>query len=316
MNMKMPNPFAIALAGSLVLFITPVATSQARSGKVLVAHRGASAYAPEHTGPAYRLAIDQGADYIEQDLAVTRDGALVSIHDATLERTTNVAELFPDRYTLDAKKQKRWYVADFTLAEIKRLDAGAWFDRKFAGERILTWDEAVDVIDRRAGLYPEMKTPELYRDRGINIVAVFAEAIRKRNLDITTPIRGRAPVVLQSFDEQAVRDASRLLPNMPRTMLIGSDAMAEKWLASPDRVKELATFATDIGPAKGLVAKNPAFVGWAHAAGLTVTPYTFRSADTGEFPDVTAEMAHFLFTFNVDAVFTDNPDRFPRGQVR
>jgi glycerophosphoryl diester phosphodiesterase len=157
-----------------------------------------------------------------------------------------------------------------------------------------------------------MKTPDLYRDRGINIVAVFAEAIRKRGLDITTPIRGRAPVVLQSFDEQAVRDAARLLPTMPRTMLIGSEAMAEKWLSSAERVKELATFATDIGLAKGLVAKNPEIVRWAHAAGLTVTPYTFRSADTGEFKDVATEMSHFLYTFGVDAVFTDNPDRFPR----
>ena len=146
--MKLLFPFGAALAGSLMLtvYAVPVVTSQARSGKVLVAHRGASAYAPEHTAPAYRLAIEQGADYVEQDLAVTRDGVLVSIHDATLERTTNVEELFPDRFTLDAKKQKRWVVADFTLAEIKRLDAGSWFDGTFAGEKILTWDESVDVV--------------------------------------------------------------------------------------------------------------------------------------------------------------------------
>jgi glycerophosphoryl diester phosphodiesterase len=287
-------------------------TFQAGAAKVLVAHRGASAYAPEHTAPAYRLAIEQGADYVEQDLAVTKDGVLVSIHDATLERTTNVEEVFPDRYVLDAKKQKRWFAADFTLAEIKRLDAGVWFDAKFAGERILTWDEAVDVVGGRAGLYPEMKTPDLYRERGVNIVEVFAEAVRRRGLDIETPIRGRAPIVLQSFDEQAVRDAARLLPKMPRTMLIGSEAMAQKWMSSADRVKELAGFATDIGPAKVLVEKYPEIVRWAHAAGLTVTPYTFRSADTGGFKDVTAEMDHFLYSFGVDAVFTDNPDKFPR----
>jgi glycerophosphoryl diester phosphodiesterase len=308
----MRQVFLSAMLVSAALAVSPAVVDTQWAAKVNVAHRGASAYAPEHTAPAYRLAIEQGADYVEQDLAVTKDGVLVSIHDATLERTTNVEELFPDRYTLDAKQQKRWIVADFTLAEIKRLDAGSWFDAKFAGQRILTWDEAVDVIDRHAGLYPEMKTPDLYRDRGINIVAVFAEAIRKRGLDITTPIRGRAPVVLQSFDEQAVRDAARLLPTMPRTMLIGSEAMAEKWLSSAERVKELATFATDIGLAKGLVAKNPEIVRWAHAAGLTVTPYTFRSADTGEFKDVATEMSHFLYTFGVDAVFTDNPDRFPR----
>src|SRR5687767_1614022 len=84
----------------------------------LVAHRGASAYAPEHTLAAYRLAIQQGADYVEQDLAVTKDGVLICLHDDTLDRTTNVEEVFPDR--------KPWLAVDFTLAEIKRLDAGRW----------------------------------------------------------------------------------------------------------------------------------------------------------------------------------------------
>lgn len=280
-------------------------------GKVNVAHRGASAYAPEHTAAAYRLAIDQGADYVEQDLAVTRDGALVSIHDATLERTTDVEQVFPDRFTLDATGQKRWLVADFSLAEIKRLDAGSWFDPKYAGERVLTWDEAVDVVAGRAGLYPELKTPDLYRSRGVDITDVFADAIRRRTLDVTTPIRRRAPLVIQTFDEQALRDAARHFPGVPRTMLIGSEALAERWLSSAGRVKDLAVFATGIGPAKQIIAKTPAIVGWAHAAGLTVTPYTFRSADTGDYADVSAEMRHFLFDLGVDALFTDNPDRFP-----
>jgi len=292
--------------------VSPTVLSQGGTGKVLVAHRGASAYAPEHTAPAYHLAIEQGADYVEQDLAVTKDGVLVSIHDATLERTTNVEEVFPDRYTTDAKGQKRWFVADFTLAEIKRLDAGSWFDPKFAGERILTWDESIDVVGGRAGLYPELKTPELYRARGVDIAKVFADAIARRGFDTTRPVRGRAPLVLQSFDVQAVRDLARLLPDVPRTMLIGSEGMAKEWLSSPAQLKALATFATDLGPAKTIVERHPEVVRWAHDAGLTVTPYTFRSADTGTFADVTAEMRHFLYTLGVDAVFTDNPDRFPR----
>jgi glycerophosphoryl diester phosphodiesterase len=303
-------PSSLIVAASVGAFAAAV-FGQA-SVKINIAHRGASAYAPEHTAPAYRLAIEQGADYVEQDLAVTRDGALVSIHDPTLERTTDVEVLFPDRYTIDAKGEKRWLVADFTLAEVKRLDAGSWFDAKFAGERILTWNEAVDVVAGRAGLYPEMKTPELYRERGIDIVAVFGDAIRRRGLDVDTPIRGRAPVVIQSFDEQAVRDAARRLPNVPRTFVIGSEAMAEQWLSSAGRLRTLATFATGIGPAKALVVQRPELVRWAHEAGLTVTPYTFRSADTGTFTDVTAEMDHFLYTLGVDALFTDHPDRFPR----
>src|SRR5262249_45985347 len=108
----------------------------AQSGKkILIAHRGASGYAPEHTVEAYRLAIEQGADFVEQDLQVTKDGALVCLHDLTLERTTNARELFPDRARADVSEDqlpgsqpaKHWYVSDFTLSEIKQLDAGSWF---------------------------------------------------------------------------------------------------------------------------------------------------------------------------------------------
>lgn len=291
---------------------SPVSGVSAAGAKVNVAHRGASAYAPEHTAAAYRLAIEQGADYVEQDLAVTKDGVLICLHDASLERTTNVEELFPDRFALDASGRKRWLAADFTLEEVKRLDAGSWFGDAFAGERVLTWDEAVDLVWGRAGMYPELKTPELYRGRNIDTVAIFAEAIRRRGLDVDRPVRGRAPLVLQSFDEQTVRELARTLPRVPRTMLIGSEAGVERWLSSPERLAELAAFATDVGPAKQIVAANPALVRWAHAAGLTVTPYTFRSADTGTFADVAAEMHHFLVDLGVDALFTDNPDRFPR----
>src|SRR5262245_573647 len=105
--------------------------------KQSIAHRGASGYAPEHTMAAYKLAIDQGVDYVEQDLGVTKDGILVCLHDDTLERTTNVEDVFPERATSDARSnRKRWLINDFTLAELKRLDAGSWFDPKFAGERI------------------------------------------------------------------------------------------------------------------------------------------------------------------------------------
>ena len=103
------------------------ADSAQYSKKTNVAHRGASAYAPEHTLAAYQLAIEMGADYVEQDLAVTRDGVLICLHDASLERTTNVEELFPNRVstqTIEGKTRKAWLANDFTLAEIKTLDAG------------------------------------------------------------------------------------------------------------------------------------------------------------------------------------------------
>ena len=99
-----------------------LATRTAGDRKQAIAHRGASSYAPEHTLAAYRLALEQKADYVEQDLAVTRDGVLICLHDDTLERTSNVAAVFPDRST-----NRRWVANDFTLAEIRRLDMGAWF---------------------------------------------------------------------------------------------------------------------------------------------------------------------------------------------
>ena len=161
--------------------------------KILIAHRGASAYAPEHSADAYRLAIAQGADFVEQDLAVTKDGVLVSIHDLTLERTTDVEEVFPTRFVEEKtgdKMVRRWYVHDFTLAEIKQLDAGSWMDQKFAGTRILTFQEAIDLVRGKAGLYPELKDPEFYRQRGVNPVKLFADIVRKNRLeaDPKTPL--------------------------------------------------------------------------------------------------------------------------------
>lgn len=279
--------------------------------KVSIAHRGASAYAPEHTLTAYRLAIEQGADYVEQDLAITRDGILICLHDDSLERTTNVEALYPDRGTIDpATGRRRWLAADFTLAEIGRLDAGRWFDPRFAGERIPTWDEAVAAVGTGAGLYPELKTPALYRGRNINMASVFAHSFRRLSLEKRPP----ESLILQSFDAETLRELARTLPSVPRTFLIESRD-GDRWL-SPQGLADIARFATGIGPAKALVHNRPDIVTAAHAAGLTVTPYTFTTrAPASAFPDVRDEMAHYLFTLDVDALFTDNPDRFPRNEL-
>ena len=133
----------------VLLLAMALAPEAQTSTKTNVAHRGASAYAPEHTLAAYRLALEQGADFVEQDLAVTRDGVLICLHDPSLERTTNVEDLFPSRFTeieYEGKKRRVWLANDFTLEEIKRLDAGSWFDPKFAAERVPTFDEAVALI--------------------------------------------------------------------------------------------------------------------------------------------------------------------------
>ena len=277
--------------------------------KILIAHRGSSAYAPEHSAAAYTLAITQGADFVEQDLAVTKDGVLVSIHDLTLERTTDVEEVFPDRFVEEKagdKVLRRWYVHDLTLAEIKRLDAGSFFDKKFAGTRILTFQEAIDLVKGKAGLYPELKDPEFYRQRGVNPVKLFADVVKKNGLeaDPTTPL------ILQSFDDATLKAAAVDLPAVPRVFLV-SPADAGR-IDTPDKLKEIAAWASGIGPNKAILEKTPDIVAWAHAAKLTVTPWTFRASLPGKFASVQEEMKHFLFTLGVDALFTDNPDLFPR----
>src|SRR5262245_25992365 len=106
----------------------------------LIAHRGASWDAPEHTLVAYELAIKQGADFVEPDLQMTKDGVLVCLHDTSLERTTDVAMVYPDR-SVETKGRKTWPVAAFTLEEIQKLDAGSWKDSKFAGARVPTFQQ-------------------------------------------------------------------------------------------------------------------------------------------------------------------------------
>ena len=293
----------------------PVAVPFARQHTptgALVAHRGASAYAPEHTLAAYRLAITQRADYVEQDLAVTSDGVLICLHDESLERTTDVEEVFPQRATVDpATGRRTWLAVDFTLAEIKQLDAGKWFDASFTGERVPTWEEAVAAVGDSAGLYPELKTPALYRARAVDQTALFIESVKRLGLDR----RPAGSIIVQSFDDQPLRDLATALPGIPRTFLLDT-AGGDRWLTK-DQLAVVATFATGIGPSKVLLDRRPEAVKEAHAAGLTVTPYTFttRSASTASrFRDVTEEMRYYLEELHVDALFTDNPDRFPRSR--
>jgi glycerophosphoryl diester phosphodiesterase len=291
---------------AIVLLLAAIAgaaltRAQSRTGpRQAIAHRGASSYAPEHTRAAYQLAIDQQAEYVEQDLAVTRDGVLVCLHDDTLNRTSNVGEVFPGRSTL---------ANDFTLAELQKLDMGRWFDPKFAGERIVTWQEAIDLVRGKAGLYPELKSPPLYTARGIDMMQLFVDSVKKNGLDRPDSMKA-TPIIVQSFDEPTIRRAARDLPAIPRILLMES---LPKGGLTDARIRELATFATGIGPAKGLIDRQPDLVKRVQDAGLTVTAYTFRSRNTGRFPSVRDEMSYFLYTLGIDALFTDNPDQFPRN---
>jgi glycerophosphoryl diester phosphodiesterase len=299
------------LSGILTLIV--VVSPGAAVRKHVVAHRGASAYAPEHTLASYRLGLEQGADFIEQDLAVTKDGVLICLHDPTLERTTNVEELYPDRsstVTWEGKTVRAWLANDFTLEEIKRLDAGSWFDAKFAGERIPTFQEAIDLVKGKAGMYPELKAPEIYAGRSVDFERLTADALTKNGL-IGSPANGKTPIILQTFSEATVRKLASMQLGVPVVYLIyGQDA--QQWGSRDRFVAAKAAGAAGLGPAKDVIVKNPQFVRWAHELGLTVTPYTFRSRSTGKFASVKDEMAYFLYELDVDGVFTDNPDQFPR----
>lgn len=308
----MPKPKLRELASGLaaMLLVMAVVPQAQPARKTNVAHRGASAYAPEHTLAAYRLALEQGADFVEQDLAVTKDGVLICIHDPTLERTTNVEELFPDRaapITWEGKTVKGWFANDFTVAEIKQLDAGSWFDPKFKGETIPTFDEAVALVKGKAGMFPELKTPEVYRGRAVNFEGLVAAALDKHGL------RGpnanpKTPVILQTFNETTAKQLAAIKIGVPVVLLISN---GDAWRTAA-KVQEWKPFVQGLGPAKAIVGANPELVKWAHAEGLRVIPYTFRASNPGKFPNVRAEMEHFLYTLNVDGLFTDNPDQFPR----
>jgi glycerophosphoryl diester phosphodiesterase len=298
---------AALAAGAVVLALSIGVHGQ--SSKQLIAHRGASGYAPEHTAASYRLAIAQKADFVEPDLAVTKDNVLLCLHDDTLERTTNIAEVFPDRASTTVPTRqpgKHWLANDFTLAEIKRLDAGKWYKPEFAGERVQTFQDAIDLARGKAGLYPELKSPELYKSRGVDQVKLFVDVMKKNGLDRPESLK-TTPVIIQSFDEAAIRRVATDLPTVPRVFLTSNDADI-----SDARLRELAAFATGIAPDKAVVARHPEMVKAAHALGLTVTCWTFRADERTTFPSVRDEMSHFLYYFGIDALFTNNPDQFPR----
>jgi glycerophosphoryl diester phosphodiesterase len=304
------------LFGSVLIVAAAVAgpglSAQPGKPKQAIAHRGASGYAPEHTAAAYKLAMDQKADFVEPDLAVSKDNVLFCMHDDTLERTTNVAEVFPDRVSTNYQTRqpgKHWVGNDFTMAELKRLDSGKWFKPEFAGQRLLSFQEMIDLVKARPGfgIYPELKSPELYKSRGVDQVKLFVDLIKKNGLEKPESLK-TFPVIIQSFDESAIRRVAVELPTVPRVFLTSRDEDV-----SEARIKELATFATGIAPEKFVIARHPELVARAHAAGLTVTSWTFRADDKEmKFPSVKDEMKHFLYELGIDALFTNNPDQFPR----
>jgi glycerophosphoryl diester phosphodiesterase len=279
----------------------------------VVAHRGASAYAPENTVPAFRLAAEQGADWVEFDLQLTKDQQIVCLHDNSLERTTDVEQVFPDRARktgAGAQAAPRWMLEDFTLAEIRRLDAGAWFDARYRGTRIPTFAETIDALRGRSGLFIEVKSPERYP----GIEKLIAAELEAKGLARPGAVP-RTPVLIQSFSAPSLQIFTGTLgTKLPVHFLVGARD-AGPWLTDEGLAK-IKSFATGLSPEKVIVQDKPDLVARIKAAGLPITPYTFRaSAVPAGYADVRAEMAHYLDRVGVDGVITDNPDQAPgRGK--
>ena len=283
-------------------------------GPINIAHRGASAYAPEHTLPAYALAIEMGADYVEQDLQLTRDGVLICMHDTTLDRTTNVEELFPDRATeveFRGTARQVWRVSDFTLDEIKTLDAGSWFDAEFAGTRVPTFQEAIDLVKGQAGMYPETKAPEEYEALGLTMEEELARVLAANGLD-SPEAQHATPIFVQSFSPASLQRMHALTGETYALVQLVGGGQAET-LLTDDGLRDVARYADGIGPSIQLLVDDPSRSTAARALGLEIHPYTVRASRLPDgFTDAGAYMRHLFDDLGATGVFTDNPDLFPR----
>jgi glycerophosphoryl diester phosphodiesterase len=220
----------------------------------VIAHRGSSGAAPENTLAAIRLAIRHDADIVENDIQRTRDGELVIIHDTTLDRTTDVEQVFPARAP--------WNVGDFTLREIKRLDAGSWFAPRFAGQEVPTLEEWVNAVGGEAGMLLEPKSPALYPgierdlDKELRSLPAFNRALRADQ------------VVVQCFDHLWLRQYEDLAPDVPVGLLYGTDPTEAEVTAA-------ATWAEQVNPALGAIEEDT--VERIHAHGLETNVWTVNA---------------------------------------
>ncbi|MER7128701.1 glycerophosphodiester phosphodiesterase [Streptosporangium saharense] len=255
----------------VALVTVPVPTAAAVRPVSVVAHRGASAYAPENTVAAFELARDQRADLFELDVQESRDHELVVVHDTTLARTTDAEQVFPGR--------SPWRVRDLTLAEIRRLDAGSWFAAKYRDERVPTLAEALRAMDGGGlGLLLEVKAPELYP----GIEERVADELR-RNPAWLTPGR----LVVQSFDWDSMRTFHRVLPQVP-VGLLGTPPVS--------RLAELSGFARQVNPPYGDL--TPGYVRSVHEHHMEVLTWTVDDP----------EAMRRVISQGVDGVITNRPD--------
>ena len=282
----------------------------AQAEKVVIAHRGASGYLPEHTLAAYAMAYAMGADYLEPDLAISKDGVLICLHDKTLDSTTNVKEIFPDR----AREDGKWYAVDFTLAELKQLHATERTQRRFPQEtqllRISTLEEMIQLTQglnvstgRDVGIYPELKDPGFYEKAGFDSSKLLLEMLAKYGYE-----GPEAKLFIQCFSPGTLlRLRNELNVTLPLILLTAENLTDEE-------LDKAATYAQGIGPDKKCIEDDPSLVARAHARGLLVHPYTFRKEVTPKkYENVEEELHTFLAEYDIDGGFSDQPDIMKRA---
>ncbi|AND40246.1 glycerophosphodiester phosphodiesterase [Cytobacillus pseudoceanisediminis] len=241
---------------------------------VNVSHRGASAYAPEHTIASYDMGEKLHGDYIEIDLQMTKDGHLIAMHDVTLDRTTNGTGS----------------VKDYTLNEIKQLDAGSWFNEKYPyaskaeyeGLKVPTLEEVFKKFGKNNSYYIETKSPDVY------------PGMEKELLRLVDKYKiNKEKLLVQSFSSQSLKVMNELDPSIKLVQLISYKANAE---ITEAEIKEIKQYAMGIGPNHTYL--NEEYVQKVVNSGLELHPYTVNDK----------ERMKQLINWGVTGMFTNHPD--------
>ena len=307
-----------------------------KSRPVVIAHRGASGYLPEHTLPAKALAFGMGADYLEQDIVVSRDDRLIVLHDIHLETVTDVAQRYPKR----AREDGRWYARDFDLAELKSLrvfermkDDGSEtvypgrFPYRTGGFQLSTLQDEIELTQglnrstgRNVGIYPEIKSPAWHHGEGVDVARLLLDKLAKHGYSN----RDDAAIV-QCFDARELRRVREDLNcDLTLVQLVAENSWRESdtdydLIKTAAGLQTVSEYADGLGPWIGQlytlaeVDGHPVSTGlvrMAHDAGLVVHPDTFRVDEIGPGFDSYAEMiGWFAESLQIDGLFTDFPDQ-------
>ncbi|WP_406175836.1 glycerophosphodiester phosphodiesterase [Streptomyces canus] len=288
MHARAATAMTTALLGTAALLLpaTDVRAVEDGTPPAIIAHRGASGYAPENTLAAVDKAARLGAVWVENDVQRTRDGKLVVLHDDSLRRTTDVEQVFPGRAP--------WKVKDFTAAEIARLDAGSWFGAAFTGARVPTLKQYVHRVDlHHQKLLLELKNPELYP-------GIEQETLKLLSNEGWLDRKHRDRLVVQSFSAASLRTVHDLKPAV-KTGFLGRPSVAD--------LHAYAAFADQINPSYAAVSRAyvsavRAFTG-PHGRPLEVSTWTVNTADA----------ARLVAGYGVDGIITNKPD-VVRGALR